>query len=176
MPAPSTPSPPSVILPPIFGTPFVQANGSLTSAGLNILQQIWAAVFGGSGITPGLFLLGHLDGVNFNIAGDNFLNLNLPSGAIGWRAQLGLIFGTSGSFSTAQAGIYSLANQGGSTLIGQSALSGISTIGWNVSGGSTHLTPDLTTIWNYSSIYLNVGTPQAGTSQGNFYLYGYPVY
>ena len=172
----SAPSPPSVILPPISNTPFVQPNYCLTVTGLNIFQQIWAAVFGGGGITPGLFLLGFSDGINFNVAGDKPINLNLPAGAIGWRAALGMVYGTSGSFSAAEAGLYSLAFKGGTTLIGQTALSGITATGPNVAGATASLTPGTTAIWNYSTIYLNVGTAQGATSQGNFYLYGYPVY
>ena len=177
MPASSSfPSPPSVILPPISNTPFVQPDYRLTVTGLNIFQQIWAAVFGGGGITPGLFLLGYSDAINFNAAGDKPINLNIPAGAIGWRAALGMVFGTSGSFSTAQAGLYSLAFEGGTQLFAQTALSGITATGFNVAGATTGLTPGTSVIWNYNKIYLNVGTPQGGTSQGNFYLYGYPVY
>ena len=54
--------------------------------------------------------------------------------------------------------------------------SGITATGPNTSGASTSLTPGTTQIWTPSTIYLNVGTAQGGTSQGNFYLYGYPVF
>jgi hypothetical protein len=164
------------VLPPITGTPFVNQSGILTPAALNLIQQIWAAAFGLGGITPGVLLLGYQDQINFNIAGDNAVTLALPVGAIGWRAAIGLIFGTSGSFSTAKAGLYSLAFTQGKTLIAQSGLSGITATGFNTSGVLTPFTPDLTTVWNYTNLYLNVGTRQGGTSLGNFYLYGYPVF
>ena len=163
-------------LPPLSFGPFVNQGGALTAPALNFLQQLWAAAFAGGGITPGLFLLGYSDGINFNVAGDKPINLSLPAGVIGWRAALGLVYGTSGSFSTAQAGLYSLAFTQGTELLAQTALSGITSTGINTPGASTSLTPGTTAIWNYSTIYLNVGTPQGGASQGNFYLYGYPVY
>lgn len=175
MPASSTPSTPTGILPPISNTPIVTAKGILTLAGLSLFQQIWAGVFGGGGVTP-VSLLGYADSINFNVGGDTAINVTLPPGAVGWRAALGLVFGTSGSFSTAQAGIYSLAFTQGAALIGQTALSGITATGFNTAGATASLTPGTTEIWNYSTVYLNVGTPQGGTSQGNFYLYGYPVF
>lgn len=176
MPASQTPSPPSAILPPLAGIQMVEPNGSFTIAGLNLFQQLWAGVFGGSGITPGLFLLGYLDGINFNVAGDKAINLNLPTGSIGWRAALGMVYGTSGSFSTAKAGLYSVAFEQGTTLLGQTALSGITATGLNTPAAVASLTPGTTAIWTYSTIYLNVGTAQGAASQGNYYLYGYPVY
>lgn len=166
------------VLPPITWAPFVnvQENGILTPVALNVIQQVWAAAFGLGGITPGLLLLGSLSGINFNVAGDNEIPLALPSGAIGWRAQLGLVFGTSGSFSVAHAGIYSLAFRQGTTLVGQTALSGITATGFNTANATTSLTPGTSEIWNFPTVFLNVGTPQSGASQGNFYLYGYPVF
>lgn len=154
----------------------VNQDGTLTVSGLNLFQQIWAGVFGGSGIVPGLFLLGYSDNINFNVAGDKPINLNLPSGSIGWLASLGLIYGTGGSFTTAKVGIYQLAFRQGKTLLGQTALSAITATGLNTSHAAASLTPEDTTIWTYSTIYLNVGTAQGATSQGNFYLYGFPVY
>jgi len=163
-------------LPPLSFAPFVNQADILTAPALNFLQQLWAAAFAGGGITPGLFLFGFLDGINFNVAGDKTIALTLPAGAIGWRSALGLVFGTSGSFSTAQAGIYSLPFQQGTMLLGQTALSGIGATGFNAPGAVTALTPGTTAIWNYKTVYLNVGTAQGAASQGNFYLYGYPVY
>src|SRR5580693_1890441 len=116
MPGTSTAATAGTILPPTAITPIVDQRGILTPTGLNLFQQIWAGVFGGSGITPGLFLLGSLDNINFNVTGDKEIPLTLPVGSIGWRAALGMVFGTSGSFSTAQAGIYQLAFQQGTVL------------------------------------------------------------
>lgn len=163
-------------LPPLSFGPFVSEAGQLTVPALNFLQQLWAAAFAGSGITPGLFLLGYLDGINFNVAGDKEIDLTLPDGAIGWRAALGLVYGTSGTFSTAKAGIYQFAFEAGTTLLAQTALSGITAVGPNVANATASLTPTTSAIWTYSTIYLNVGTAQGATSQGNFYLYGYPVF
>lgn len=164
-------------LPPLSFGPFVNQADVLTVPALNFLQQLWAAAFAGGGITPGLFLLGFSDDINFNVAGDKPITLTLPAGTIGWRAALGMVYGTAGSFSTAQAGIYSVAFQQGKTLLGQTALSGITATGINTAGAvTTAITPNQTAIWNYTTIYLNVGTPQGAASQGNFYLYGYPVY
>lgn len=163
-------------LPPLSFSPFVNQAAMLTAPALNFLQQLWAAAFAGGGITPGLFLFGFLDDINFNVAGDKAIPLTLPAGALGWRSALGMVFGTSGSFNTAQAGIYSLPFQQGATLLGQTALSGISAMGFNTPGAVTALTPGTTAIWNYKTVYLNVGTAQGAASQGNFYLYGYPVY
>ena len=164
------------VLPPITWTPFVDQAGILTPAALNLIQQIWAASFGLGGITPGVLLLGSKNNINFNITGDNEIPLSLPTGAIGWRASVGLIFGTSGSFSTAKAGLYSLAFEQGTTLIAQTALSGITATGFNTAGAITTFTPGLTEAWNFSTLFLNVGTPQGGTSQGNFYFYALPIY
>jgi hypothetical protein len=163
-------------LPPLSFGPFVNQADTLTIPALNFLQQLWAAAFAGGGITPGVFLLGYLDAINFNLAGDKAIALTLPAGAIGWRSALGMVFGTSGSFTTAQAGIYSLPFRQGVTLLGQTALSGITATGFNTLGAITNVTPGTTAIWKYSTVYLNVGTAQGGTSLGNFYLYGYPVY
>jgi len=163
------------VLPPVTSVAFVNPAGQLTPAGLNLFQQIWTAAFGLGGITPGVLLLGSAS-VNFNIAGDNQVALALPSGAIGWRAAVGLIFGTMGSFSAAHAGLYSLPFTQGTILIAPTALSGITATGFNTAGAVTTFTPGLTTVWNYSTLQLHVGTAQGGDSQGNFYLYGYPVY
>lgn len=173
MPASNSPAP---IFPPISGVQMVKPDGTLTIAGLNLFQQIWAGVFGGSGITPGLFLLGFSDGINFNVAGDKSIPISLPVGAIGWRAALGMVLGTAGSFSVVQAGIYSLSFRQGVALLGQTALASISALGLNVPNATANLTPNATAVWSYKTVYLNVGTPQGATSQGNFYLYGYPVY
>jgi hypothetical protein len=166
------------VLPPIGQAPFLNPQIlTLTPASLALLQQIWTAAFGLGGITPGLLLLGYSDNINFNVAGDTQISLALPSGAIGWRASLAMVFGTQGSFNTARAGIYRDAFQQGTALAGQTALSGITGTGFVVSGATTDvLTPDTSVIWNYSTVYLNVGTPQGGTALGNFYFYGYPVF
>jgi hypothetical protein len=164
-------------LPPLSFGPFVNQADTLTIPALNFLQQLWTAAFAGGGVTPGVFLLGYSDNINFNVAGDKPITLTVPGGTIGWRAALGVVFGTSGSFSTAKAGIYSLPFTAGATLLGQTALSGITATGVNTAGAlTTALTPVQTAIWNYKTIYLNVGTAQGGASLGNFYLYGYPVY
>ena len=163
-------------LPPLSFGPFVNQVDTLTLPALNFLQQLWAAAFAGGGITPGLFLFGYSDEINFNVAADTPIAITLPPGAIGWRSQLGLVFGTSGSFATAKAGLYSLAFTQGTTLLGQTALSGITATGINTPGAVTTLTPGTTAVWNYTTIYLNVGTPQGAASQGNFYLFGYPIY
>jgi hypothetical protein len=162
------------VLPPIFGAPIVDGQGHLTTIGINLFQQIWTAAFGGGQSAPNL--LGYLDAINFNVAKDNQINLILPTGAIGWRTALGMIFGTNGSFTTAKAGIYSVGFQQGVTLVGQTALSGITATGLNTAGAVTTLNPNVTAIWTYKTIFLNVGTAQGATSQGNFYLYGYPVF
>ena len=163
-------------LPPLSFGPFVNQSAELTIPALSFLQELWTAAFAGGGITPGIFLLGYSDAINFNVAGDKPITLSLPAGAIGWRSALGLVYGTSGSFSAVQAGIYSVAFQQGVTLLGQTALSGITATGINTPGATTSLTPGQTAVWNYTTVYLNVGTPQGATSQGNFYLYGNPVY
>lgn len=163
-------------LPPLSQVPFVNQNGGLTTPALNFLQQLWAAAFAGGGITPGVFLLGYLDNINFNLAGDKAVPLTLPAGALGWRAALGIVFGTNGTFATAKAGIYQLPFEAGVTLLGQTALSAISATGFNTPGAIAPLTPGTTAIWNYTKVYVNVGTPEGATSQGNFYLYGYPIY
>ena len=150
--------------------------GILTPVGLNLFQQIWQGVFGTGAVIPGMILLGYLDGINFNVLGDKPITLTRPVGAIGWRAAVGLVYGTNGSFSTATAGIYSLAFQQGAVLLGQTALSGITTAGINTPGAVATWTPNQSAIWNYTTIYLNVGTAQGVVSQGNFYLYGYPVF
>lgn len=162
------------VLPPLTGLSIVDNQGHLTPAGLNLFQQIWTAAFGSGQAAPNL--LGYAAGINFNIAKDTQINLTLPTGAIGWRTALGMVLGTSGSFSTAKAGIYSVAFQQGATLVSQTALSGITATGLNTPGAVTTLNPGLTAIWTYSTIFLNVGTPQGAMSQGNFYLYGYPVF
>lgn len=50
MAGPQTPAVGSTALPPISGTPFVDSRGVLTVAGLNLIQQIWAGVFGTGGV------------------------------------------------------------------------------------------------------------------------------
>ncbi len=174
---PGIPAPASTaILPPVGGVQMVEPNGTFTPAGLGLFQQLWTAVFSGGAVTPGAFLLGFLDNINFNVKKDNQIVLNLPVGAVGWRPLLGMVWGTQGSFTTAKAGIYSVAFEQGTTLLGQTALSAITAVGFNVANVVANLTPTATAIFNFKTIYLNVGTAQGATSQGNFYLYGYPVY
>jgi hypothetical protein len=166
----------SPTLPPLSFGPFVNQADTLTIPALNFLQQLWAAAFAGGGITPGVFLLGYSDGINFNLAGDKPITLSIPAGAVGWRPLLGMVWGTQGSFTTAKAGLYSLPFLQGTTLLGQTALSAITAVGFNVADVTANLTPTASAIFNFGTIYLNVGTAQGGTSRGNFYLYGYPVY
>lgn len=162
------------VLPPLTGIPIVDNEGRLLSNGLNLFQQLWTAAFGSGSAAPNL--LGYSDAINFNVVGDTAISLSLPTKAIGWRSALGMVFGTSGIFTTATAGIYSVASQQGAMLVGQKALSGITATGFNATGSVVTLNPDSTAIWTYSTIYLNVGTAQNGASLGNFYLYGYPVF
>ena len=164
------------ILPPITRAPIVDQGGFLTPSGLNLFQQIWTGVFGSGAVIPGLFLLGSAQSINFNVLGDTQINLALPPGSVGWRAQLGMVFGKSGTFATAEAGLYSLAAKAGTTLIGQTALSSITQTGTNNPGALASLTPGATAVWDYTTIYLNVGTAEGAASLGSFYLYGYPVY
>src|SRR5580704_17782785 len=116
-------------LPPLSFGPFVNQAGTLSLAALAFLQELWTAAFAGGGVTPGLFLLGYSDDINFNVAGDNPITLALPAVAIGWRANTAIVFGTSGAFSTAQAGLYSQPFQNGVTLKGQTALSELTATG-----------------------------------------------
>ncbi len=167
---------PGTILPPIKHTPIVDENHFFTPAGLNLFQQIWTGVFGSGAVIPGLFLLGSAQSINFNVLGDTAINITRPPGSIGWRPQLGMVFGKNGTFATARAGIYSLTLQTGTTLVGQTALSSITQTGPNKPGALASLTPGTTAVWDYETIYLNVGTAEGAASLGNFYLYGYPVY
>ena len=162
------------VLPPLTGIPIVDNEGRLTSIGINLFQQIWGAAFGSGSAAPNL--LGYSDAVNFGVTGDTPITLSLPTKAIGWRSALGMVFGTSGSFTVARAGLYSVASQQGSVLVGQTALSGITAIGFDATGAVVSLNPNTSAIWTFNTIYLNVGTAQNGASLGNFYLYGYPVF
>jgi|GEM_PF-3718374 hypothetical protein len=162
------------ILPPLTGISILDTEGRLTSVGINLFQQIWTAAFGSGSAAPNL--LGYSDAINFGVTGDTAITLSLPTKAIGWRSALGMVFGTSGSFTAAKAGLYSAASQQGTVLVGQTALSNITATGFNAASTITDLNPNPTAIWTYSTIYLNVGTAQGGTSLGNFYLYGYPVF
>lgn len=165
------------VLPPIGQAPFVNPQIlTPTPSSLALLQQIWNAAFGLGGITPGILLLGYLDNINFNASGDNEITLALPSGSIGWCPQFGMVFGTQGSFSAAHASLYQLPFTQGHQLVAPTALSGITATGFNAPGAVTAMTPGAITIWNYTTLYLNVGTVQGGLSVGNFYLYGYPVF
>jgi hypothetical protein len=111
-----------------------------------------------------------IDNVNCNVTGDAAI-LTVPSPSANWSIIKFDAQGVSGTFTTAKAGINSLASGGGVALVSQTGLSGITSAAINTSGNATQLTGGGSpTVWNYQTIYLNIGTAQGGTCVANFYL------
>lgn len=64
MPGPNTPATASgPVPPPVIRLPFVQPDGCLTASGLDFLQVLWAAIFGGGGIIDLQFITNISPGV-----------------------------------------------------------------------------------------------------------------
>lgn len=126
---------------------------------------------------PATTLIGYADGINCNATGDTTITLTLPPGVIGWRITSGLWYQITGSSATtARVGIYSAASQGGTVLQSQTNPNAAST-GINTPGAvSSTIFPAVGAVWNYTTIYLNVGTAQGATCTANWYLFGYPMY
>jgi hypothetical protein len=133
-----------------------------------------------SAANSSLQLLGYAKGVNLNVTGDTQIALTLPSGVTQWRQDslAGYeVEGITGSFSTAQVGLYTAASQGGTALATQQAVSGITTVSPNTAGASVALTAAIgsTAIMNFAGpLYFNVGTAQGGTATANIYIWGRP--
>jgi hypothetical protein len=108
--------------------------------------------------------------VNCNATGDTSFTVPLPSGVSNWRIKTYFTQGLTGTFTTAKFGLYSAASQGGTALLGQTALSAITTTALNTAGNGTQSSGAGGTAYNFTTLYLNIGTPQGSTCTMNAYL------
>jgi hypothetical protein len=111
-----------------------------------------------------------IDNVNCNATGDTSFTVPLPSGVSNWRIKTYFTQGLTGTFTTAKFGLYSAASQGGTALLGQTALSAITTTALNTAGNGTQSSGAGGTAYNFTTLYLNIGTPQGSTCTMNAYL------
>lgn len=125
---------------------------------------------GGSGGTTGTQLFALPGGValpvNCNQTGDNPIVI---ASAGNYRINNIFVTSESGSFSAAKIGLYTAPSQGGTALVAQSALSGLTTTAPNVAGSMISLTTPAANMTQHV-LYFNVGTAQSSACLVNIYV------
>ena len=127
MPGPQTPAVASVVLPPISGTPIVDQNGVLTVAGLNLIQQIWAGVFGTGGVATNYPQPGDLKPIGGSGSQAGWL---LCDGTAYNQAQYTDLFAAIGTaWGTSGPGTFRVPNLKGNFIIGADGTHALGTTG-----------------------------------------------
>ncbi|MGD1035907.1 MAG: hypothetical protein ABR878_01685 [Roseiarcus sp.] len=113
--------------------------------------------------------------VNLNALGDTPIAVPpLPNGFSRYKVNNVNIMNASTSLTTAKLGIYTAPSQGGYAIIGQTALSTITSSSPNTSGNSD--APSVTTnCLNASTLYVNVGTAQGAAATADVALFVFPL-
>lgn len=107
--------------------------------------------------------------VNFNSAGDTPFNISLPVGLSTYYLNHCFVIGVSGTFTTATLGVYSAPSRGGTILATLTPLSSITTTIANASGKMMllPLPGGSTNVYDFTTLYINVGTAQGSLSTGH---------
>lgn len=107
--------------------------------------------------------------IDFNALGDTPFTFTLPTGFSTYYLNHIFIIGVSGTFTTARIGIYSSPSQGGYAVMGQTALSPITTVSPNTAGQlyTASAPAVVSTAFTYTTLYINVGTAQGSLSTGH---------
>lgn len=84
--------------------------------------------------------------------------------------------GTTGSITTATAGLFTATGGGGTALAATQSLSMLTSNAVNTAGGLMHLTLSATNQWqNRTSLYFRVGTAQGAAATADVYIYILPL-
>jgi hypothetical protein len=127
---------------------------------------------GGTGATTGAALVfaapgGTATPVNCNQTGDT--PVTIVAATANYRIDDIFVIAESGSFTNARIGLYTAAGQGGNALVGQTALSALTTTAANAPGSLTMLTAPAANM-TQRILYFNIGTAQGGACTLNVYL------
>jgi hypothetical protein len=133
---------------------------------------------GGTAATTGAELVWATPGgaaipVNCNQAGDTPFTVVVPAPA--YRINNIVTVAESGSFTTAKMGLYTAPNGGGNQLVGQTALSTLTTTSPNQLAGSFNIAGAVNAVMTQKTLYLNTGTAQGGLCQINVYVAVIPL-
>lgn len=131
------------------------------------------------GLSPpqnaGIVELGKLIGANFNSTADQAITLALPSP--NWIIHAFTVCNPSVSMTTAVGGVYSAAAKGGVQLVAASQVwSGLTTNAVNTVGSCVSAPAQSSALFNVSTIYLSLTTPQGAAATADVYVYGRPLY
>lgn len=121
-------------------------------------------------LNQGYILGGRAAGVSCNTAGDTAITISSPS--TNWTVASLLAVMQTGAGGTARVGVYSAVSQGGTVLATQQALPAAS--GVNIASTVSSLT-NTAGFYAFTTVYLNVGTPQGATCTVNFYVFLRPL-
>lgn len=147
-----------------------------SSAGISFLNAATAAAQAALLFPNGVAQVfgGKLTGANMNSTGDQAITISLPAGFTRWRLNNIFVMNASISLTTAVGGLYTATSKGGTTIIANtqtySALTGAAD---NSTGGFhalTNIAAVTATIFNLSTIYLSLTTPQGATATADFYV------
>jgi hypothetical protein len=106
--------------------------------------------------------------VSFNALGDTVITINPP--AAHYRVRNVVVKGISGTFGTAQAGLFTAPSQGGAAIAPKQVIS-INSVADNVVGDEFSMAINSISLTE-STLYFNVGTIQ--NAVGNVYIYIQP--
>jgi hypothetical protein len=119
---------------------------------------------------------GYKTGIDLNSANtDNIININRP--APFWQLHRVVVRnrGTTGSLTTATAGVFTAAAAGGTALAVNQSLSGITSATVNVAGNMMDLTLSSSNQWqDRTELYFRVGTAQGAAATADVYIYVVP--
>ena len=114
---------------------------------------------------------GYIDGVNLNSAGDNAITINCPT--VNYDLRFIVIFNTgpTASLTTAKYGLFSGTGGGGTAIIGSgTVLSTITGSGVNAATANSVLNGPTVSVYNYTTLYFRVTTPQGASATANVYV------
>jgi hypothetical protein len=156
----------------VLATPYGRA--SFTYVGSNA----WAASSALQLLQPSVLMAGELIGANFNTTADQAIALISPTQY--WLLNSLQVTNPSVAMTTAAGGIYSGAGKTGVQLLAAStSYSGLTSNSPNTSGNG--LTPTLgnggnTTLYNLSTVYLSLSTPQGAPATADIRIYIRPLW
>lgn len=123
-------------------------------------------------------LAGYAKNIDLNAVADTIITLVLPPGVTMYRLSISLLYnhGTTASLTTARAGLFSAAAGGGTAILADQVLSGLTSNALNTNGALLGMANTLSTAAiNFNPVYFRVGTAQGAAASGDFYFYVFPV-
>jgi hypothetical protein len=120
-----------------------------------------------------IVLIGKLIGANFNTTADQQIPLILPAGSR-FRINSISVSRPSVSLTTAAGGFYSGAGKTGTTVVAASQVySGLSSTSLNTANSLLVLAGGATTLYDISTLYLSLTTPQGSAATADIHVYAF---